>query len=136
MKQIPVLVLSFFAAINIAAADSTLSHNSAADVTPLILAKGPPDHAKAHGYRNKNKVKAKHAYKYQYYPDAEIYFDPGRNVYFYLNAGNWVTAATLPRRLNVRLGSSVSLDMDIPTPYELHKEHRLRFPSGVKVKLR
>ena len=37
---------------------------------------GPPPHAPAHGYR------AKHTYRY--YPDASVYFDISRKIYFYL----------------------------------------------------
>ncbi|MDH5407857.1 MAG: hypothetical protein OEY00_04540 [Gammaproteobacteria bacterium] len=46
------------------------------------IAKGPPAHAKAHGYRKKR--------MYHYYPGAQVYFDSGRGLYFYLSVCFWL----------------------------------------------
>jgi hypothetical protein len=86
---------------------------------------GPPDHAPAHGYR------AKHSYRY--YPDAQVYFDTGRSVYFYLADGAWKVSASLPGSLKVSLGSHISIDMDSDKPYSKHSEHKAKYPPG-KVK--
>lgn len=39
----------------------------------------PPAHAPAHGRRHQH-------YQYYYYPNADFYFDVGRNMYFYLDS--------------------------------------------------
>lgn len=84
---------------------------------------GPPAHAPAHGYR------AKH--RYRYYPDACVYYDTGRGVYFYLNNGAWQMSVSLPGF--IRLGSAfVSLEMDIGEPYRYNDEHRQQYPPSKK----
>ncbi|WP_455203674.1 hypothetical protein [Kaarinaea lacus] len=84
--------------------------------------KGPPDHAPAHGYR------AKH--RYQYYPSAQVYFDPARSLYFYLSSSQWKISASLPNPLKLQLGSHVSIEMDSDKPYSHHSEHKKKYPPG------
>ncbi len=84
----------------------------------------PPAHAPAHGRR------AQQRYRYHYYPDAEVYFDTGRGVYFYLSDGQWRVSATLPRRLRVHLGEHVSIEMESDKPYSKHAAHRDKYPPG------
>jgi hypothetical protein len=83
---------------------------------------GPPAHAKAHGYR------AKH--KYRYYPDCSVYHDAKRGLYFYIKGGNWEVGASLPNNLQMRLGQSVSLELDTDRPYTYHADHAKRYPPG------
>ncbi|PKN42512.1 MAG: hypothetical protein CVU60_05855 [Deltaproteobacteria bacterium HGW-Deltaproteobacteria-18] len=80
---------------------------------------GPPDHAPAHGYRNK--------YRYHYYPDVGVYFDLDRKIYFYLDRG-WRSAVVLPRHLRVLLGGPVTLNLDLAEPYYRYDEHRSKYP--------
>ena len=82
---------------------------------------GPPDHAPAHGYRQK--------YQYNYYPEASVYFDVNRRIFFYLDGG-WRSASYLPRELNIRLGAPVAIEMELAAPYERYDEHRKAFPPG------
>lgn len=82
---------------------------------------GPPPHAPAHGYR------ARH--HYYYYPDVRVYYDTGRDVYFYLRDGEWTMSVDLPNRLRVSLGSRVSLEMEADRPYVRHREHRMKYPG-------
>jgi len=84
----------------------------------------PPAHAPAYGRR------AQQRYRYDYYPDAEVYFDTGRGVYFYLSDGHWQVSATLPQRLRIRLGEHVSIEMDSDKPYSKHAAHRDKYPPG------
>ena len=78
---------------------------------------GPPAHAKAYGHRAK--------YHYHYYPDASVYFDTGRSVYFYLDsAGAWRMTVSLPQSLKVRLGDNVTIEMETDRPYTKHDEHK------------
>ena len=83
---------------------------------------GPPSHAPAYGRR------AKH--KYNYYPDAEVYYDSGSRNYFYLSGGKWQVSVSLPDSLRIKLGSSVSLELGTDKPYEYHDENRKKYPPG------
>jgi hypothetical protein len=82
---------------------------------------GPPPWAPAHGYR------AKH--KYRYYPGAQVYFDVGRNLYFYSSGGQWRVGASLPA-MSVGLGEYVVLEMGTDKPYEHHGDVMRKYPPG------
>ncbi len=84
----------------------------------------PPAHAPAYGRR------AQQHYRYHYYPEASVYFDTGRGVYFYLADGGWQISVDLPRRLRVRLGEHVSLEMDSDKPYSEYETHHKKYPPG------
>ena len=81
---------------------------------------GPPAHAKARGYRSK--------FRYHYYPDAGIYFDTGRGVYFYLDSNGWKMSVSLPRHLQINLGEHVSIVMESRRPYLKHHDHLKKYP--------
>jgi hypothetical protein len=70
---------------------------------------GPPAHAPAHGYRAK--------YNYQYYPEAKVYYDTDRKLYFYMQGDNWKASVSLPLDLKLGLGNYVSVEMDCDKPY-------------------
>ena len=89
---------------------------------------GPPAHAPAHGYR------AKH--QYHYYPSASVYHDTSRGLYFYLGGSGWQIAASLPQDLRVRLGSSVSIEMDTDKPYIYNDQHKKQYPPGQMKKMK
>ena len=84
--------------------------------------KGPPAHAPAHGYR------AKH--QYRYYPSRSVYYDTGREIYFYLKGDNWEVRASLPGSIRVGLGDSVSIELDTDKPYLYHADHVKKYPPG------
>jgi hypothetical protein len=85
---------------------------------------GPPPHAPAHGYH------AKHAY--HYYPNAFVYFDVNRQVYFYLEGSVWKTALVLPDVYRVKIVDIeyVSVDLDDDKPYNYFEEHKKKYPPG------
>ena len=89
---------------------------------------GPPAHAPAHGYR------AKH--QYRYYPSRSVYYDTGRGLYFYLKGDHWEVGASLPSRLRVGLGDSVSIELDTDKPYIHHKDHQKKYPPKASKKAR
>ena len=90
---------------------------------PAASKPGPPSHAKAYGHR------AKHSYSY--YPDASVYFDAGRSVYFYIDSGgSWSMSASLPLSLRARLGANVTIEMETDRPYTKHTEHKKKYSSG------
>ena len=75
----------------------------------------------AHGFRQH--------YRYHYYPNAEIYFDIGRNMYFYLDSRNqWSFSVNLPIHLRHHLHNGyVELEMDNERPYSRHKYHKNKY---------
>lgn len=85
---------------------------------------GPPPWAPARGERA--------AYHYLYYPDATVYFDSDRELYFYPRNDKWVKAPNLPRTFRSRLGDSVTLDMMTPYPYEFHQEVIRFYPAQAR----
>jgi hypothetical protein len=80
----------------------------------------PPDHAKAYGRR------AKHDYRY--YPDAQVYFDIDRKVYFYLDGRGWKMSVNLPHK--IKLAGHVTIEMDTDKPYKDFKRHKAKYPPG------
>jgi hypothetical protein len=87
---------------------------------------GPPPHAPAHGYR------AKHTY--HYYPDARVYFDISKEIYFYMKGQSWQVSAFLPGGLHVQLGDYVTIHMDSEKPYTRLKDHKKKYPPRQKKK--
>lgn len=83
---------------------------------------GPPAHAPAHGYRSKR--------QYRYFPSSSVYYDADRCLYFYLSGSNWQVGASLPHDLRIRLGDSVSIEMDTDKPYVYNNQHKKQFPPG------
>lgn len=81
----------------------------------------PPAHAPAHGRRSHH--------RYQYYPNAEFYFDIGRNMYFYLDSrAQWSFAVTLPLHLRHHLNNNyVEIEMDDDRPYNKHKYNKNKY---------
>jgi hypothetical protein len=90
---------------------------------PRVVAapSGPPAHAPAHGYR------AKHHYRY--YPREQVYFDPGRKVFFYLDGPNWRMAASLPRPQQVNLTYFVLIETNHEKPYLEFDKHKTKYPK-------
>lgn len=85
----------------------------------------PPAHAPAYGRRAQ-------VYRYYYYPEAQFYFDIGRNLYFYLDSrGNWSVSAGFPTHLHrYRNSYRVEIDMDNDKPYYRYNDHRRKYPPG------
>lgn len=85
----------------------------------------PPAHAPAHGRR------AQQHYHYQYFPNAQVYFDLDRKLYFYISANRWKVAVSLPDYLRRRLGERrVPLDMETDKPYREFHVHKQKYPPG------
>lgn len=86
------------------------------------MAGGPPPWAPAHGWR------AKH--HYVYYPDAEVYYAPASNRWFWLDGNGWQAGINLPRALRhfVRTGG-IDIDLDVDRPY-LRNRYVVRHYGG------
>ncbi len=74
---------------------------------------GPPDHAKAHGYRKK--------FGYTYYPEQKVYQSKEKNTWFWIENGEWKVGAKLPTGLDVTGKASEEIELDAETPYEHSK---------------
>jgi hypothetical protein len=92
------------------------------DAGDPVVKNGPPQHAPAHGYR------AKH--RYHYYPNAYVYFDLSRKIYFYLEGNIWRMSVSLPNSLSVNLGAHVAIEMDSDKPYDHFDSHKKKYPPG------
>jgi hypothetical protein len=62
------------------------------------------------------------AYRYQYFPDAQVYFDPIRELFFYMFNGEWTKSPALPRELRNRLGDFVMIETDDDDPYGYYRD--------------
>ena len=93
---------------------------------PTARHDSPPAHAPAHGRR------AQQRFQYHYFPNAQVYFDLDRKLYFYVSANRWKASVSLPEYFRRRLDDyHVSLEMEIAKPYQEYRSHKKRFPPGL-----
>ncbi len=85
----------------------------------------PPPWAPAHGHRAK-KHKEKHAYRYYYYPEQQVYYSEVKRGYYYIDRGAWLFSPTIPTR--IRLGRYVNVDLETPIPYTQHTYIEKTYP--------
>lgn len=75
----------------------------------------PPPWAPAHGHR------AKHVYRYVYYPERQVYYAPETHAWFWLSGGNWQVGVTLPSQYQAYVTSGgISLSLNASRPYVEH----------------
>ncbi len=67
-------------------------------------------------------------YHYDYYPQANVYFDTVRHLYFYRTEGGWTMSVALPAVFQKELGARVRLEMTDDRPYVEHEKHREKYP--------
>lgn len=77
----------------------------------------------------KTKAPSSVKHRYNYYPDAQVYFDPARQLYFFMEANRWLARAVLPREINVSIGPPVVVDLDSERPYDRHDDVRRIYPA-------
>ena len=92
------------------------------DGGPMVVESGPPPHAPAHGYKTKH--------TYRYYPDACMYYDVARRVYFYLDKNEWIMSLSFPDRLRVNLSEYVMIETENDKPYTECEKHKRKYPPG------
>jgi len=66
-------------------------------------------------------------YDYWYYPDVEVYYLPGRHMYYWRDGGQWRSGPRAPA--GVTLDAHVGVRLDTPEPYSHHEEIRARYPA-------
>lgn len=77
-----------------------------------------------HGYARRPEVYAQ--YSYVYYPEAEVYYEPHRHVYYWADGGAWRSGPRVPPTIALR--SRVTVNLDSPEPYRHHEEVRAKHP--------
>lgn len=83
---------------------------------------GPPPWAPAHGYRAKTRQ--------VYFPEHNFYFDVQKNVYIYLNGGNWQVGVRLPlifAGIDLKGANKVELELNTDTPQKYNADHIARY---------
>ena len=116
------LFLTSFTACGSTGGETHVRWGKEAEEHPPVPQKGPPPHAPAHGYRAK--------YRYNYYPDVNVYLDVDRRLYFYLEGDEWKVSVSLPEHFRFRLGDHVTIEMDTDKPYTGHEDHKAKYPPG------
>jgi hypothetical protein len=66
------------------------------------------------------------SYSYLYYPDAEVYYQPQRHVYYWNDGGAWRSGPRVPP--NYVLRSHVTVRLNSHEPYQYHDELRTQYP--------
>ncbi len=123
-----IAVLCFVSFNGLTSSDGVVRISYCSPVLAKTKKSGPPDHAKAHGYR------AKHTYRY--YPAAQAYYDVDRGTYFYLEGESWRVSVSLPLSLKLKLGDHVTIEMDSDKPYTGFEIHKRKYPPGQAKKKR
>jgi hypothetical protein len=67
--------------------------------------------------------------RFYYYPDRNVYYDPGHSQYIYDNNGNWTTVRTLPSGYVVRNSPRVTIYSDRPEVWTYNEEHRTKYKN-------
>lgn len=81
----------------------------------------PPPWAPAHGHRAKQKEHKEREYRYVYYPAQQVYYAPEKNVWFWMNGGNWSVGVNLPSRIQVSTSvGGVPIVLEADRPYVQH----------------
>ncbi len=74
-------------------------------------------------------------HEYYYYPNSAIYFEPSRNIYFYLSGTKWLVSASLPNHYKLDR-HRISLKMKSDKPYSHYYSHKKKYPKKHKSKPR
>ena len=60
-------------------------------------------------------------YRYQYFPEAQVYYDPSRELFFFDYRGEWTKSPALPREFRNRLGDFVIVELNDDDPRRHHQ---------------
>ncbi|MHC4414946.1 MAG: hypothetical protein ACYS0G_06660 [Planctomycetota bacterium] len=93
---------------------------------PPAVGKGPPAHAPAHGYRRK--------FRYAYYPQAQIYYAPDRNRYFWIEGDTHKSGSEPPASITIEPADAVVIELESESPLTHHTEVVKKHPGRGKAK--
>jgi len=105
-------------------------------IQPGVIQAPAPQSPIVEGPRGDGGRFSKGRHRYDYYPDVQVYFDPARQLYFFMQANRWAARAALPPEISVRIGSRVTLQLDSERPYEFHEEVRRYYPYREELRRR
>ena len=94
---------------------------------PPIINASPPDWAPAIGYREQT--------RHIYFPQQNIYFDLGKEVYMYDDGGVWFIIKSVPERyknVNLRNSPQVQLFLNSDVPFTENIAHQTKYKYLVK----
>ena len=97
--------------------------------TPVAVKKAPPGNA--YGLKKHNHI------EYDFYPSAEVYFDPQRKLYFWHAAAYWGVGKRLPSTYKLDHKERRLVSLDTKLPYRQHDRVMSENPkikSGRKIK--
>lgn len=91
----------------------TQSFPTGPEVTGVVVSprqgNGPPAHAPAYGYRRK--------YNYNYYPQANVYYNVETKRYFWIEGGSWGFGIEVPKGMNLDDTKKTTMVLGSPFPY-------------------
>ena len=67
---------------------------------------------------------------YHYFADAQVYYDPARDLYFWRESGVWSNGRRLPNRYRSGMGEFVEVTIDTDEPYRTHDRVAHDHPSS------
>lgn len=97
----------------------------------------PPHWAPAHGWRShhalkhheRREVRKEHVvYRYRYYPECQVYYQPRTRQYFWLDNGAWQVGVRLPSGIRINSRHGISVELGGEEPYGWHEEIVRRYP--------
>jgi len=75
-------------------------------------------------------VQGQTVYQYRYYPQASLYYDEGRGLYFYQQNGQWLQTQTVPAGLQTLVNRYVPMQMNTNLPYTYHPQISQTYTAG------
>jgi len=75
-------------------------------------------------------VQGQAVYQYRYYPQASMYYDEGRGIYFYQQNGQWQQTKNLPSSMQTLVNTHIPLQMNTNTPYTFHPQVSQTYTTG------
>lgn len=78
--------------------------------------------------------------RYYYFPNLEAYFDTKKNIYYYMDKGEWITASAIPngyRGYSLYNKVRVAItDYDDEDPTQFIKIHKKQYPYAANGKIK
>ena len=88
---------------------------------------GPPDHAPAHGRRRKELTET-----IRYFPRSEVYYSPASNTYYWFERDRWRSGKRLPKDIVLDMAEAVTLTLDAAAPFKTHAAVKAKHPGKGK----
>jgi hypothetical protein len=67
---------------------------------------------------------------YRYYPGGQVYFNPWRSRYYWMEQGKWTSGAELPASVSLGDADPVVVKLFTPRPYSQHQQVIAQYPPA------